>query len=124
MDEDCAMTLEKMRDLLNAEFGPLSVSLATICRAIDHFDYSFKRILNFAAAGVSPEADQRRVQYSQQYMGQLALNKEFIFIDEVGFKASQRISQGYAKKGVRSRCVIPRIQTRNITIMAPMTRHA
>ena len=46
-----------------------------------------------------------------------------MFLDEAGFKLSQRVSYGRSEKGEPASLFSPGIRTRNITVMAAMTRN-
>jgi hypothetical protein len=51
------------------------------------------------------------------------LGRSLIFLDEVGFKLSQRICNGRSRRGERAISTTPGIRTRNISVMAAMTKN-
>jgi transposase len=64
-----------------------------------------------------------RILFSFWLLEEIIQERSLIFLDEVGFKLSQRVSYGRSEKGEPARLISPGIRTRNITVMAAMTKN-
>jgi transposase len=121
LDEDATLTLKNIKDKILENFG-IHVSKSTVHNSIVGFHYSLK-ILTVQCANANTEANQhaRRI-YSENYCEKRNQERNFIFVDEIGFKVSQRINYGRSHLGEPARYETPVIRSRNITVMAAMTR--
>jgi hypothetical protein len=99
------------------------VSLTTIHNAIKGFHFSLKILTVQTEAANTPELLVARREYSLAFSADVYENRNFIFVDEVGFKMSQRIRYGRALIGDLARIETPAIRTRNISVMAAMNRN-
>ena len=48
-------------------------------------------------------------------------NRTLIFVDEVGFKVTTRVTRGWAESGERATLTTPGLQARNISVIAGIT---
>jgi hypothetical protein len=119
--EDCTVTLKNI--VQKFEENGLIVSQTTVHNAIAGFSYSFKRLTVQVVAGVTEALKAERRVFSVWLLDQVIQGRNLIFLDEVGFKLSQRVSYGRSEKGDPARLISPGIRTRNITVMAAMTRN-
>ena len=119
--EDCTLTLKHI--VQKFEENGLIVSQTTVNNAIAGFNYSFKRSTVQVVAGVTEALKAERRVFSVWLLDQVILGRNLIFLDEVGFKLSQRVSYGRSEIGDPARLISPGIRTRNITVMAAMTRN-
>lgn len=122
IDEDCTLSLRLIRNKMKDNFN-ISVSIPTIFRYIDAFHYSLKRISLIPTRRNCRETILARRAYAMRYIGlPVAFSQsEIIFIDEVGFKVSTRVSQGRAKIGRPAIATVPNIRSRNISICCAMS---
>jgi hypothetical protein len=105
------------------EENGLVISKTTVNNAIAGFSYSLKRLTVQVEAGVTDALKAERRVFSLWLLGEVIQGRTLIFLDEVGFKLSQRVSYGRSEIGEPARLVTPGIRTRNITVMAAMTRN-
>ena len=122
MAEDATISLARMRDQLEIVDG-VQVSLTTIHNAIKGFAYSFKVLKKQAQAAVTPALMAERRVYSQWLMDSVIEHRNIVYLDEVGFTVTSRVNCGRALKNQPARLVVPSIRSRNITVMAAISRY-
>ena len=120
IDEKSCITLVEIQELLRA-ICEVTVSLATIQRAIKDFNYSFKRMVFRPLAGDTEVLWLARQTFSTWMLRQYHERKILFFIDETGFKVEMRSQYGRAKKGMNAEAIIPHIRSRNISVAAAMS---
>jgi hypothetical protein len=119
IDEDCSITSGELVIFVRRQFN-LNVCLSTIDRAIGSFNYSMKRITHRALAGDTPQNEQARLDFANWYLDQQAAGKEIIWLDEVPFNLSMRVAYGRSEVGTRAEDRVPKIKSKNVTVMAAM----
>jgi hypothetical protein len=71
---------------------------------------------------MSPQIDERR-NYSHWHSHQIINNRNMVYVDEVGFQVSSRVSSGRSKAGTRAITTVPTVRSRNISVMAAITKY-
>jgi hypothetical protein len=122
LDENSRMTLSDIQSHLSA-IALINVSIATIHNAIVGFHYSLKVMTVQVVAANTPELQLARRDYSVQYTAKVMAERNLVFVDEIGFTLSQRVHYGRSLVGTPARIIVPFIRSRNISVMAAMTRH-
>jgi hypothetical protein len=122
LNEDSTMTLLDIQSHLRA-IAEINVSLSTIHNAIIGFHYSFKVLTVQVVAANTPELILGRRAYAAQYTTQVMAERNLVFVDEIGFTLSQRVQFGRSLIGTPARINVPFIRSRNVSVMAAMTRH-
>ena len=118
LEDDCTITLGELSRRCQVRLG-LEISRSTLCRALDQFNYSFKRVTVRDERGETEENNLRRFEYTGVFNPAFTRNpRSFFFMDEVGFSVSMRRAYGYAPRGERAEMTAPAIRSRNLTIMA------
>jgi transposase len=100
----------------------IKVSLSCISKAIEGFNYSWKRVAIVGAKDYTTENIELRLQFCHWIQRIDILNRNLIFLDETDFKVGTRCTHGRAKLGVAPVIVNDNIRTRNITVFAAMYR--
>ena len=125
IDEDCTLSLRKIRQKLEAEqVAQIVVSITAIGRAIEGFNYSFKRVHRQPEKRNALSNIQIRKEYVIQIMALPRQMSELniTYIDKVGMKVSMRASMGRSAVGKPAVVVVPQLRNRNISIACAMTR--
>jgi len=112
--------LEQIQEVLEIGTGK-RLSIATIAKYIGRFNYSFKRLNVIAAAANTEALWQERNQFAVWFLTQRGNQRNIVFVDEVGFKMTTRVSRGRSKKGEKAQYVGPAINSRNVSVVAGMT---
>lgn len=120
IDEDCSLTLQKLRTKLLEENPQLQVSISTISRAFREFHYSMKRISFVPERRNTPETIQARFDYAVQYNRIMVEREKIFFIDECGVQVYSRMAYGRSEKNTRATKVKAQIRGRNYSIAAAM----
>ena len=122
VDEDCTITLAQLVQKCANELQK-KVSQSTINRVLDGFTYTLKNVHTQPERRNNPNTINSRLDYANQFMNHLTRirDKNFIFIDEVGFKVTMRAKRGRSKIGKRAVQTIPCSRTRNISVCCAMT---
>jgi len=119
LDEDCTISLKKLQELLMEIFN-LKVSLPTIQKQISRFHYSFKRVSKVAESSISEEIKKRRNLYATWFLKVRNEQRSVVFFDETGFQVMMRNFYGRSIVGKKAVVSVPRIKSRNITVLASM----
>jgi hypothetical protein len=119
--EDCTLTIKDI--VLKFEENGFFVSATTVTNAIVGFNYSLKRLTVQVSQAVTDALKEERRVFSHWLLEEVNQHNSLIFLDEVGFKVSQRVSYGRSKRGDPARIISPGIRSRNITVMAAMTNN-
>ena len=122
IDGDATITLLAIQEQLHAVTG-LIVGITTIHNAIAGFNYSFKRLTRRASASLTAERIEERRNYSQWHVRQIINHRNMVYVDEVGFQVSSRVSSGRSKAGTRAIATVPTVRSRNISVMAAITKY-
>ncbi|MGL6009021.1 MAG: IS630 family transposase, partial [Culicoidibacterales bacterium] len=122
IDDDCSLSLKKISDMANEEFGR-RVSKNTIDRAISGFCYSLKRIHCVPIRRNIQDTLEERRKYALDYISLQSQYSEsqFIFVDETGFNISMRSTRGRSLLGTPATQIVPQIRSRNISICCAMS---
>jgi hypothetical protein len=88
VDEDCQITLKAMKLALEDEFANegLQVSIPTISRCLDDFNYSFKRVTRVTERAGAADLVEQHAEYGAWLLQQVIDGKQLIYLDESGFK--------------------------------------
>ncbi|KRH93578.1 hypothetical protein M153_751000353 [Pseudoloma neurophilia] len=108
LEEDCQKTIKYLTGTLNERFN-MTVSIKTVKRAIDNFNFSLKRITLRPARRNTIKNIEMRHKYAQSFYRLLAEydGENFIFLDEVGFKVGMRRSRGRSERGFPANTSVP-----------------
>ena len=99
LDEDREFMLDLIREEPTTTLATLQntchnvngrwYSLSTICRCLDEFEFSFKRVTLVDEHAETPENLARRAAYARDIATRLCVNQQTVFdMDEVGFNLS------------------------------------
>ena len=121
IDEDPCISLKEMQQKIEENFE-IELSTSTISRHIKDFNYSFKAISKQPIRRNDEKAINDRYIYGQEFIRLLSnyFERDFIFIDEVGFNLSMRTSKGRSRVGTTPFVRIPLIRSRNISMCCAM----
>jgi hypothetical protein len=122
IDDDSAITPSAIQEQLHAVTG-LNVGITTIHDAIAGFNYTFKRLTIRASVSLTAERIEERRNYSQWHCRQIIAHRNMVYVDEVGFQVSSRVSSGRSKAGTRACTTVPTVRSRNISVMAAITKY-
>ena len=117
VDDDCSITLPRLKEKCLATFG-VAVSPSTIGRVLKAFYYTIKRVHLQPVHRNDAAAIEARWQYAQTFLELFAQVSEaqIYFIDEVGFSVVMRARQGRSLRGTQAvQQVAPGLRTRNIS---------
>ena len=84
LEENCTLTLKEIKNKIFIEKN-ISVSLRTISRYIDSFNYSFKRINKISEHSITENLNIKRQQYSELFLRLINSSINLFFFDETGF---------------------------------------
>jgi len=123
VNENCTVTLSALKAKIQDIFN-ITVSTSTISRYIEKFHYSLKRVTIIPERRNDADNIVARKIYALRYisLSEIFSENEIIFIDEVGFKVSTRVSRGRSAVGKPAVSIVPKIRTRNISICCAMSR--
>lgn len=123
IDEDCSITLARIKERLFEEFN-LTVSVQTISKCISNFNYSFKRTQIHPARRNDEASLNARQTYANLFIRYLTATEEqtFVFIDEVGFCATMRSKYGRSQIGTSPIHVPATIRSRNVSVCCAITK--
>lgn len=116
--EEPTRTLAFLQNACIERYGT-KYSLSTICRLLNKFQFSFKRVTMVDEHGETPENMARRAVYANNFAMRLSVNQTMVFyMDEVGFNLSMRRVYGYSPRGTCAVTSVPHIRSKNLTVMA------
>ncbi|XP_074596279.1 uncharacterized protein LOC141851433 [Brevipalpus obovatus] len=119
LDKDCTKTFRYIRAKLEQKKG-ISVSERTIGRAVDSFNYSFKRTSPMPKRRNDPDVIEKRYQYALRFSS--FDESKIFYLDEAGFNVSMRRRYGRSKKGEKAVSIVPAIRSRNISVSAAISK--
>jgi transposase len=120
IDVNLTITLAELVNLCETDFYSI-LSVSTMARYIEGFYYTFKRVNRIALSALTEVLIQERLHYAEWFLN-LPPNSNIIYLDEVGVNVSMRAEYGRSKSGRRAEGTVPVIKSRNITILAAMTK--
>lgn len=123
IDQDCAISLKEIKARCMLTFN-LNVSIATLHRYVQGFNYSFKRISLLPAQRNSDPNIEKRREYAEEFYHLLSTidNNKFIFIDEVGFNISMRQNYGRSMIGTRAIKIVPGLRNKNFSVCCAISK--
>lgn len=124
VDSDCSITLKELTNRANIKFN-INMSYSTVNRTLRQFHYSLKQITVVPERRNSEYTIQKRLEYAQRFR-ELEVgyeDKNFVFLDEVGFCYSARTKRGRAIKGSSAYLQVPAIRTKNFSVLAAMNKY-
>ena len=122
IDMDATISLRDIAAKCQSEFS-VFVSKSTIHKRINEFSYSLKRLSLIPERRNNLDNIEERYAYAMKYydlQGQYPESK-FIFIDEVGFNVSLRLSRGRSRIGTPAIATVSALRTRNISVCCAMS---
>lgn len=124
VDLECTLTLDNLSDWVLNRFG-LLVSKSTIDRALKDFHYTLKRVTIVPERRNCETTVEERAVYAANFRMLEAENdeKNFVFLDEVGFSVVSRPSRGRSRIGQSSYVVVSASRSRNISVIAAMNKY-
>lgn len=118
VDENCSITLKELKKKINEKFHK-DVSLKTISRYIDQFQYSIKSVTEICERGETPTNNEFRKYFSYHFLKYYFNNPNNIFfLDVTGFNISMRLYYGRSHKGKRAIVHKPFVKSRNLSVIA------
>jgi len=123
IDEDCGITLKSIQQRCQSQLN-INVSIASLHRAINNFNYSFKRTSLVPEKRNDPDVILQRKQYVielNRLTRHIKINYKLFFIDEAGFNVSMRTFGGRSMRGTCAVHVVPGFGSRNISLCAAMS---
>ena len=103
----------------------LPVSKSNVDRCLKLFHYTIKSLVPQPIRRNCEQTLDQRQKYAEDFR-QLESeigDRNIVFIDEVGFSVSTRPKRGRAPRGVSPTVLIPNARSRNISVIAAMTRN-
>lgn len=124
VNEKCTKTLKEMAEWIRSTFS-IDVSISTIDRTLRKFHYTLKRITLLPERRNCQRTIDLRAVYAANYRSIEVNNddKNFIFLDEVGFAVVTRPSRGRSRQGVSAYVSVPAARSRNISVIAAMNKY-
>jgi len=120
IEDDCSITLNKMKQSIFEE-KKASLSVSTLHRTLQDFEYSFKTVTLIPAARNTDNNIEKRYQYAKDIMTKNI--DDLIFVDEMGVSCSMRQRYGRSLVGTQPRKTITSIRSQNISVCAAITRN-
>jgi transposase len=121
VDADCTLPLSSIALRIGEVFG-ISVSRKTVERTLNELHYTLKR------TSLIPDMrnDARTIQLRADFVAEIiALDpNEVVFVDEVGFCYTMRLSRGRSLSGLRANVRVPVIRSKNHSVAAAMDKNA
>jgi transposase len=118
--KDCSITLEELKAKLADDCNKI-VSVETVRRSLERFNFSVKRVKVTSEAADTPELWDRRREFAFWLASSDYANGNVIFVDETGFKMTMRRSRGRSERGVPARITVPRLRSKNVTVIAAIS---
>jgi transposase len=124
VDLECTLTLDDLTTWVLNRFG-IVVSKSTIDRSLKDFHYTLKRVTVVPERRNCEATIAERVVYAANFRVLEADNddKNFVFLDEVGFCVVSRPSRGRSRIGQSSYVVVSASRSRNISVIAAMNKY-
>lgn len=123
IEEDCGITLSCIKQKLFEKFN-INVSISTISKYINEFNFSFKRVSLIPERRNDAQNIEDRAVYARNYLSILGAidDANIIFVDEVGFNVSMRTLYGRSLIGTRANHQVRNIKTRNISVCCAISK--
>lgn len=118
ISEDCTRTLQDLKGKLATDRS-VNISVSTLHKRIQEFEYSFKRISLVPEARNNVKVVSNRFDYARKIVDYE--NEKLIFIDEMGINTSMRKRYGRAPLGQTPRKVVTSIRSKNYSICAAIS---
>ncbi|KAF7694600.1 hypothetical protein CDIK_2118 [Cucumispora dikerogammari] len=124
IDVDCTRTLREMVVWIKKTFD-IIVSTTTVNRAVIGFYFTLKRVTNNPERRNCAVTIESRTSYAPAYRLLETENddKNFVFLDEVGFAVVTRPSRGRSAQGESAYLSVPAARSRNIFVVAAMNKY-
>ncbi|EPR79485.1 hypothetical protein SLOPH_2698, partial [Spraguea lophii 42_110] len=103
----------------------ISVGKSTIDRTLESFSFTLKRISIIPERRNNEATIIKREEFARNYFNNILEidDKNFIFINEVGFNVSMRNKHGRSPKGMPANITTSNIRTKNIPVIASVNRY-
>lgn len=119
LDDDCTTTYRTIRQKLDQEKN-VQISERTIGRAVNSFNYSFKRTSPMTLRRNDPDVIEKRYQYALLFA---TLDDEKIYyLDEASFDIGMRRRYGRSKKGEKAVKIVPGLRTKKVSVSAAISK--
>lgn len=118
LDDDCTTPLNLLANKLNEEFA-VTISRKTVERALSAFHYTLKMISLVPEKRNDDNTIERRYEFVTHIVG--LEPRVLLFVDEVGFQYTMRLSRGRSLSGTRANCHVPTIRSKNNSVAAAMS---
>lgn len=124
VEEDVTISLNSICQRVNNEFNIL-IAKSTVARILDAFHFSLKRIHKIPEKRNDTHTILLRLEYARHFISLPALYSEdhYIFIDEVGFNVSMRVTRGRSLVGTPATQNVPSIRSRNISVCCAINKN-
>lgn len=119
ISSDVSISLKEMQNKFQENFNK-TISVSTIHRAIQAFEYSFKRVQLIPERRNLSNNKEVRFNFSRKLL-EIEQNK-LVFLDEMGVNCSMRRRYGRAPLGQTPRKNVASIRSKNISIAAAITK--
>lgn len=120
ISNDCSTTLKNIREILIQKTG-VEISLSTLHRTIEDFEYSFKRVQLIPERRNITANIESRFLYARKIMT-VDMDK-LVFVDEMGVNCSMRKRYGRAKIGESPKKNITTVRSKNFSICAAIKKN-
>ncbi|KAF7687784.1 hypothetical protein CDIK_3019 [Cucumispora dikerogammari] len=124
VDDQCTRTLQEIATWVFEKFQK-QVSISTIDRILRGFHYTVKQITLVPERRNTLTTIETRAVYANDYRILETNNddKNFVFLDEVGFSVVARTSKGRSVRGASAYLSVPAARSRNISVLAAMNKY-
>ena len=121
VDEDATINLKALRLKIIEECG-VTVSISTVNNCLNEFHYSLKTLTIFPQRRNCDQTLSQRLTYIQNFNSRRleTEDKNFVFIDEVGFSVSCRTRCGRSLTGMSAYAPVTSVRSRNISVIDSM----
>lgn len=119
INEDVSITLGELKNVLQNNLN-ITTSVSSVYRAINSFNYTFKKTVLIPEARNSNINVEKRKEYASQFM--LMSTDSLVFLDEMGVNCSMRRSYGRSLAGTSPRKTVRSIRSKNYSVSAAITR--
>ncbi|KAG0441934.1 hypothetical protein DMUE_0679 [Dictyocoela muelleri] len=124
VDQDCLLRISDLKSRVYEKFG-INISLSTIQRVLNDFHYTLKTTVMVPERRNDPSTIETRKIYASEFrnLEYLYSDKNFIFIDEVGFSVVSRPKRGRSKIRTSTYVSVRAAKSRNISVVAAMNKY-
>ena len=124
IDDNCLLRLKDIIRMVQEKFS-INVSKTTVDRIVKAFHYNLKFAVPIPERRNCETTVESRFKYSKEFR-ELELDtedKNFVFLDEVGFSVVTRPKRGRAARGVSPFLSVSAARSRNISVVAAMNKY-